>query len=223
VVAMRLIDMLHEYKIKNKLKFNYIFLFLPETLGSVAWLSRFGTDFGCGIVIDSVGTDGDIITTKTKTPSILNYYIEGKRNEFMSEEHLMTGNDERVLESVKIPTIQISRLPFKEYHTLNDIPDIISEEKLEEALNYAFSFILRMENDYVPKPRYEGVPCLSANGLWEDAYNIPETFIKIEKIWHLIGNRYIGQIAEIAGVPFDFAYDFINKMKDKGLIRKIEE
>lgn len=214
VVAMKLIDLLFNYK----RKYSYTFLFLPETIGTIAWLSRYGTDYKYGIVIDSVGTDGEIVTTKTKTSSLLNCYIEGKTNEFFSNEHLMTGNDERALESVNIPSIQISRLPFKEYHTENDTPDIIQEDKLKETLDYVYSLILRIEKDCIPKPRYEGVPCLSANGLWEKDYETPETFIKIEKIWHLIGTLSIAQIAQIASVPFDFVYDFIKKLESKGLV-----
>lgn len=214
VVAMKLIDLLFD----RKLKYSYKFLFLPETIGTIAWMSRYGPDYKYGIVIDSVGTDGEIVTTRTKTPSLLNDYIEGKTNEFMSDEHLMTGNDERALESVNIPSIQISRLPFKEYHTDKDVPDIIQEERLKEALDYIYLLIGRIEKDFIPKPRYEGVPCLSANGLWEKEYETPETFIKIERIWHLLnGTLSITQIAKLTGVSFRFVYDFVKKLKDKGL------
>lgn len=214
VVAMKLIDVLTEYKTR----YNYKFLFLPETIGTIAWLSRHGTDYKYGIVIDSVGTGGEIVTTKTKFPSLLNLYIEGKTNDFFSDEHLISGNDERALEASNIPSIQISRLPFKEYHTKNDTPDIIQEQQLNKTVNYVRSLILRIENDFIPKPKYKGVPCLSSNGLWKKDYEIPETFIKIEKIWHLMGKLSVAQIAKFAELPFDFVFDFIGELEQKGLI-----
>lgn len=215
VVAMKLIDFLSSCHVR----YNYKFLFLPETIGTIAWLSRYGTDYKYGIVIDSVGTSGELITTKTKAVSLLNYCIDGKTNEFLSEDHLRTGNDERALESVNIPSIQISRLPFKEYHTEDDTPDIIKEDKLEEAFDFVRSFISRIERDFVPKPKYEGVPCLSANGLWELDYEDPETFMKIERIWQLMcGGLSVGRIAKFTGVPFDFVYDFLKKLESKNLI-----
>lgn len=215
VVAMELINRLYDQKLRH----TYKFLFLPETIGTIAWLSRHGIDYKYGIVIDSVGTCGDIVTTETKTPSLLNSYIEGKTNEFMSDAHLMTGNDERTLESVDIPSIQVSRLPFKEYHTTADTPDIIQEKQLSDTVDYVYSLIMRIERDFVPKPKYEGVPCLSANGLWEKAYETSEVFIKVEKIWHLIGGwRTVAQIAKVAGLSFDFVYDFVKKLESKGLL-----
>ena len=214
VVAMKLIDLL----IDRKLKYTYKFLFVPETIGVMAWLSRYGTNYKYGISIDSVGTDGDIVTSKTKTHSRLNTYIEGKTNEFMSYEHLMTGNDERALESVGIPSILVSRLPFKEYHTKDDTPDIISEDRLNEVVSFTESLILRIERDFIPIPIYEGLTCLSANDLWGDEYQISENFINVEKIWHLIGTNSISEIASIAGLTFDYVYDFISKLESKGLI-----
>ena len=209
VVAMKLIDMLQR---TVDLKYSYKFLFVPETYGTIAYLDRFGIDYKYGIVFDSIGTKGEMVTTLTKTPSVLNLYVSGKTNEFLSDEHLFSGNDERVLESVNIPSIQISRCPFKEYHTAEDTPDIIYEERLKETLDYIYSIILRIEMDFIPVPNYIGVPFLSEHGLWEKD-------VRLEKIWHLInGKRTISEIAVLARLPFNFVHQFVRKMEKKGLV-----
>lgn len=198
--------------------YTYTFLFLPETIGTMAWLSRYGTNYKYGIVIDSVGGDGEIITTLPKTPSLLPYYVGGNTNGFFSTEHLWSGNDERALESVGIPSIQISRSPFLEYHSEKDTPDRISEEQLYKTEDYIHSIIYKIEHDFIPKPIYRGVPCLSANGLWKKEYESPHTFIKVERIWQSLGGLSIAQIAQFHNLPFQFVYDFVMELKSKGLI-----
>jgi aminopeptidase-like protein len=203
----------------EKPRYTYKFLFLPETIGTMAYLSRFGTNYKYGIVIDSVGGDGDLITTLTKNPSLLNEYVEGKTNHFFSDAHLWSGNDERALESVGIPSIQVSRSPFLEYHTERDTPDKISPTQLSLTLRYLKQIIDKIESDFVPVPKYQGVPCLSANGLWKKEYNSPHTFMKVERIWHSLNSGLsVAQIANIHGLDFDFVLDFILELKDGGLI-----
>lgn len=208
--AMVLIDRLQR---TPDLRYSYKFLFVPETVGTIAYLDRFRKRYAYGIVLDSVGSCGDIKTTKTKFDSALNYYLTGKTNEFLSDEHLWTGNDERVLESVGIPSIQISRSVFLEYHTPQDNPSIISEKKILEAAEYAYSIISKLERDVTPKPTFVGIPCLSNYDLWV-------ADIRLEKIWHLLHyNLSISQIAHMADLSFDYVYDFVNQMKQKGLVK----
>ena len=202
----------------EKTRYTYKFLFLPETIGTIAYLSSFGTNWKYGIVVDSVGGDGDLVTTLPKTPSLLPFYVSGKTNNFFSDEHLWSGNDERTLESVGIPSIQISRAPFLEYHSEKDTPDRISEEQLSKTLDYVSSIIDKIERDFVPIPKYQGVPCLSTNGLWDGTYDSPHAFMRVERIWHSMGHGLsIAQIANMHGLSFDLVYQFVNQFKEKNL------
>ena len=92
------------------------------------------------------------------------------------------------------------------------------EDKLKEVLEFTYSLIQRIERDYIPIPQYSGVPCLSANGLWLEEYETPSNFIKIEKIWHLLGELSIAEIAKSTDVSFDYVYDFVKKLESKGLV-----
>jgi len=196
------------------LEYSYKFLFLPETIGTMAYLSRFNPKILFGIIIDSVGTNDNLVVTKTKFKHKLNEYIECDTNEFLSTAHLWSGNDERVLEAWKIPALQFSRHPFLQYHSAKDTPDIIREDKLNEALDEVYNFILRVERDFIPEPLYKGVPCLSSVGLWQED-------LGIEKIYHLIGYGLgIAQIAKIIDMPFKYVYDFVCKMEKAGLVKR---
>jgi len=208
-VAMELINRLSRMP---DLRYSYKFLFVPETIGTTAHLSRYGTNYKYGIVFDSVGAGGELVVTKTKTPSILNRYITLPTNEFLSDEHLKYANDERALEAVGIPSVQFSRGTFKEYHTLDDTPSIIDSFKLEETVYEALDFISRIERDFIPRPMYNGIPCLSNYDLWKPV-------LRIEKIIYLIdGELSIQQIADKIDAPFDYVYEFVVKMKAKGLV-----
>lgn len=198
----------------SDLKASYKFLFVPETIGTMAYMSRFNPKALLGIVIDSVGTKDSLVVTKPKFPSMFDKYITGDTNEFLSNAHLWSGNDERVLEAWKIPSIQFSRSPFREYHTKRDTPEIIVEDKLNETLDEVYNFILRIEHDFVPIPTYKGVPCLSNVGLWE-------LDLGIEKIYHLIGYGFsIAQIAKLIDMDFNYVYDFVRKMEKAGLVKR---
>ena len=205
-------------QIKNP-RYTYKFLFLPETIGTIAYLSRFGTQYKYGIVVDSVGGDGDLVTTLPKTPSLLPFYVSGKTNNFFSDEHLWSGNDERTLESVSISSIQISRAPFLEYHSEKDTPDRIDEKQLVDTLVYTKSIIDKIEKDFVPIPKYKGIPALSSNGLWKKEYGSPNAFMRVERIWHSLGyGLSIAQIADCHKLPFDLVYNFVKELQSKGLV-----
>ena len=199
----------------SDLRYTYKFLFVPETIGTMAYISRFyNMKYVFGVVIDSVGTDNALVVTKTKFPHKANDYIESNTNEFLSNAHLWSGNDERVLECWGIPSVQFSRCPFDEYHTNGDTPAIITEEKLDETVNEVYKFLLRAERDFVPKPTYNGVPCLSAVGLWE-------LDLGIEKMYHLLGYGYtVAEIAKKLDMDFKYVYDFIRKLEKAGYVKR---
>jgi len=200
----------------SDLRHSYKFLFVPETIGTIAFLSNYTKKPLFGIVIDSVGTQGYITVTKSKFTDKLNKYITLATNEFISTEHLKSGNDERVLECSGIPAVQFSRAPFKEYHTTNDTPDIIIKERLEDTVSAVYDFILRIERDFKPVPTYQGVPCLSAYGLWDEEHKIDH-----EKIYQLLGYGFtVMGIANRTNLSFKFVYDFIRSMEKAGLIKR---
>ena len=122
------------------------------------WLNKLKNEskiFKCCILLKSVGNDNflklqhsyqknttlDKIAKKLLKQKFKHYKIGGFREIY--------GNDETVFNSpgYDIPTISITRVPFKEYHTNFDTPKIISEKKLQEVKSYTLGIIKNMEKD----------------------------------------------------------------------------
>jgi len=215
------------------LKNSYTFLFLPETIGTIAYLSNHELlipNVRYGLVFDSVGNINTLKFTQTKkNDDILNRYIHTvlKSNkisyetlEFYDDEHLISANDERVLSSpfVNIPSVAFSRSPFKEYHTDKDSPAIINEAMLNETVKVLFEIIMLIEKDFRPQQKFKGVLHLSSYGLWDDSWTIDEN-LSIEKILHSLTGEYtVFEIAERVSKSFDFVYQFLIKLQEKGLL-----
>lgn len=71
------------------------------------------------------------------------------------------GNDEIVWEAHDIPMPSLSRFPYPEYHTSDDNPSIIREERLEEAVSVLERAVERLESRRVIRKKFEGVPATS--------------------------------------------------------------
>ncbi len=230
VIVIELIKRLHE---TSDLRYSYKFLFLPETIGIIAFLATHEEILPYikyGIVIDSVDSEGPLKLTRTKDSiSLLNdyaiYAMEkiasiDKVYEFFDDEYLSSANDERILQapSIEIPSIHISRAPFKEYHSSLDTPDIILEEKLNETFEILCEIIRIIEKDYRPKQNYKGILCLSEYNLYDLNWTLEDN-LAIEKILHSLNEESsMFEIDKKVGRDFDFVFEFIKKLNREGLV-----
>lgn len=91
-----------------------------------------------------------MITHKMKTSSIYDH-------------REIIGNDENVFDSPSygIPTSTLMRWPFPQYHTHKDDLNITSKEKIEEQIQWGLSIVFAIENNYIIKGLYQGIPCLA--------------------------------------------------------------
>ncbi len=135
------------------------------------------------------------------------------------------GNDEMVFNGpgVGIPMISISRWPYPEYHTSDDNPSIINEERLEEARDLILEILEIFDKDYIPQRTFKGPVFLSRYGLWVDWRVHPELKNSLESIMlNLEGDKSVFDIAFDLDIDYETAYDQINKFAEKGLITKID-
>jgi aminopeptidase-like protein len=223
------------------LRHSYRFLFVPETIGTIAFCARHPDVLKTvkyGIVVDSVGTAGPLrVMAARDAGSILNRYAlaalrtvtpwQGddalRHVGFYDYEHFVSANDERMLQvpGVDIPSVAISRYPFKEYHTDQDTPSIISEDKLEETLAVLMEMVRLIEEDFRPRQTYPGMLCLSAYGLYDASWSIEEK-LSIEKTLYLLtGELSAFEIAEKVEAPFDFVAGFLRKLQAQALVEAV--
>jgi len=75
----------------------------------------------------------------------------------------LLGNDEVAFEApgVNVKCSSIMRLPFDRYHSSDDNYNGISFEKLEEKIDLICDLIDILENNFIVRPSFHGLPCFS--------------------------------------------------------------
>jgi aminopeptidase-like protein len=209
------------------------FLFCPETIGSIAYLAHHEDlipGLRAGIFIEMTGNDNSLILQRSRQDNALidrvaRSILNKQGKEFREGEFAqVVANDERVINGpgVNVPCISISRWPYDEYHTSDDNPSIIHEDKLQEAADMVEQTIRIYAANYIPKRKFRGPVFLSGHGLWVD-WRINWALNRaIEKIMmHFGGKDSIFEIAEITGLSFEDVYEYVNKFHAKDLVEKL--
>jgi aminopeptidase-like protein len=226
-----LVDLAREMK-KRKNHYTYKFLILPETIGSIAYLSQNESlipRFKYGIFLEMLGNNNihSLQLTNqgnTRLDKIAMYVMKQKLKKFRKAPFAkFVINDEIVFNGpgVSTPMISISRFPYPEYHTSDDNPGIISDKNLIESRDLILEMLNVIDADYIPKRTFKGPIFLSAYGLWVDWRINKRLNDCIEKIMlRLEGDRSVFDIAEELDIEFKDALDYIDKFYSKGLIIK---
>ncbi|AJD06800.1 zinc aminopeptidase, M28 family [Campylobacter lari] len=155
VVATFLAKWLLELKER---KYNYRFIFIPETIGSIVYLSKYLKHLQkhtkAGFVLSCIGDDNvySLIHTpseNTLADKVALHTLKDKNN-FKEFSFLDRGSDERQYCSplVNLPVVCVCRTRFgdyKEYHTSKDDLSFISEEGLQGGLKAMQETIMNLE------------------------------------------------------------------------------
>lgn len=222
-------------KMSNKdTHYTYKFLLVPETIGSIAYLSQNDDiipKLKYGIFLEMLGNNNNHALQlsrqgNTKIDRIARYIMSKELSSFREGSFRnIIGNDEMVLNGpgVNVPTISISRYPYPEYHSSHDNPSIISKEKLKESKKLILDIIEVMDNDYIPKRKFKGPVFLSGYDLWVDWRENEELNKNIEQIMlRFEGDESIFDIAEELDMEFYEILEWVNKFLEKGLIKRLD-
>jgi aminopeptidase-like protein len=218
-------------------------LFVPEQIGTVAYLSRrehLIERLRYGIVAEMLGIDqalalqhskrGDTAVDRAAVLALRESGLEFVEGRFLE----VIVNDEQVLDGpgVDIPTISLSRatpplqtgdsaapnfhtgLPYPEYHTSHDTPEIIREDRLEEAVHVLVRTIEILDRDVYPRRGFRGPVHLSRYGLWVDWRVDPALNEQVHHImWCLEGDKSVSQIALETGLGFDTVLSYLRRFE----------
>ena len=168
-----------KYLSRNDHYYSYTFLFLPETIGSVAYLSteleRLRKNVVAGYVVTCVGDDrswGYIPsrTGITLADKVAKRTLDAAKLDYESFTFLQRGSDERQFCSpaVDLPFASVTRSKYgsyPEYHTSGDNLDLISPKSLDESINFFIKLIREFENNRIPVAEKIGEPMYSKYGL----------------------------------------------------------
>ena len=209
---------------------NVRFWFGPETIGSIAYLARHEDlipSLKGGIFIEMTGNDNTLVLQRTRQDDhlldrVARYVLRKKSPGFREGAFAeVVANDERVINGpgVNVPCISISRWPYPEYHTSDDNPGIIREEKLQQAADVIEEIIRIYATNYIPKRTFRGPVFLSGNGLWVDWQENWALNRAIEKIMNRFeGDRSVFEIADELGLDYWETRAYVEKFRTKGFV-----
>ena len=138
--------------------FSYRFLFIPETIGAITWLSKNQKNLSqikSGLVVTCVGGNGGFTYKKTRDndseiDKISIDVLKHTRKKFETRDFFPYGSDERQYSSpgIDLPIGVLMRTPyyeFKEYHTADDNLNSIKKFALNDSLIMLLKIILQIE------------------------------------------------------------------------------
>ncbi len=223
-------------------RLSYRFVFVPETIGSLAWLARnhdtVKSRTVAGLVLSCIGDDGPFCWKETRLGNTaldrLMAYLGGTRIPFTP----VMGSDERQYCSpgFDLPVVMLSRShpgSFAFYHTAADTPAHTPAEALGASLEWVARVVAAIEANALRYRRTDpyGEPMLSKRGLYHtvsirkgadfDRARDPRSAL----MWVLSlsdGEHDLLAIAERSGIALDMLAEAAVRAEAAGLIAPVE-
>ena len=221
------------------LKYSYRFLFIPGTIGAIAWLclnkERVG-NIKHGMVLTLLGDKGRFHYKKSRRGDAeIDRLVCRVLNEQHPDHGLIDfypyGYDERQFCSpgFDLPVGRLSRTPhgeFPEYHTSADNLDFVCPEKLAESHGLLLSIVEQLETSekYINlKPECE--PQLGRRGLYKQIGGQGETKDRqMAILWVLNlsdGEHSLADIAERSGLDMGTLQNAVDELLKTDLLAKL--
>ena len=218
-------------------RYSYRFVFIPEAIGAITYLSRNLKEMQkrtiAGFNLTCMGDER--IYSYMPTPSGTTLADRAARcvlsfahPEFKTWSFLERGSDERQYCSplVDLPVVSIMRskyATYPEYHTSLDNTSFVTPRGLQGSLDIVVKAIELLENNYVYRATIPCEPQLGKRGLYEtDArtVNTPRTKAIANVLAYADGTRDVVDISTIIGVaPWDL-YEILDRLEEEKLIER---
>jgi len=216
-------------------RFSYILVVAPELFGPAFWLDEMepkrARRLAGAIMLKSVGNDRALRLQQSFTgKSFLdlaahNVYRSRFGTYEWGEFRALYGNDETVFEAPPycLPSISLTRWPFPEYHTDQDVPQRLSEARLQDALETLLMITDAIEANVYLEGSARGLVCLSRHGLYKPAPEVGKDGADYESLtgrWnrlmnslprHLDGKTGLLEVAERYRLPIGEVHDYAKR------------
>ncbi|EHC9006178.1 DUF4910 domain-containing protein [Campylobacter coli] len=216
----------------KKRRYNYRFVIIPETIGSIVYLSKhleyLKKHVKAGFVLSCLGDDHAyslIHTPKENTLSdkVALHTLKNKEN-FKAFSFLDRGSDERQYNAplVNLGIVGVCRTKYGDYdgyHNSKDDLNFISEKGLMGGLQSIQEMILNLEINAVYKNTIVCEPNLGKRGLYHTLSTVNDTPLACNFLAYCDGENDIIDIANILNMQ---AYEFkelLEKIKFYGLVK----
>jgi aminopeptidase-like protein len=217
-------------------RYSYRFLFIPETIGSITWLSR--NEEQCqkiahGLVVTCVGDPGEVTYKKSRQG---NAEIDRLVPKLLADrgcphrllDFFPMGSDERQYCSpgYNLPVGSLMRTPygqFAEYHTSADNLSFVTASALEESFQRYWEVILGLEaNRKGQNLSPKGEPQLGRRGLYSSlGGQTQQPELDQALLWLLNfsdGSHSLLDVAERSRLPFWTIVEAANRLRTASLL-----
>lgn len=218
------------------LKYSYRIVFIPETIGSIVYLSqnleRMKETIHAGYNISCIGDDrcysflpsraGDTLSDRVAKHVLMHIDPDYKRYTWLDR-----GSDERqyCAPGADLPVATIMRSKYgqyPEYHTsLDRLGTVVTAEGLAGGFGALRAALNVFERDFFPLVTTIGEPQLGKRGLYPDisqkgSGNTVRDMMNL--ISYCDGKRSLFEIAEIINVSFDILLELASPLLREGLL-----
>ena len=229
-------------QLKNR-KFTYRFVFTPETIGAIVYLSKhleyLKLQVIAGWQITCVGDDraysylpsrnGDTVSDRVSKRVLAELGIQFDTYSFLDR-----GSDERQWCSpgADLPICSIMRSKygtFPEYHTSLDDLALVTPSGLLGALKVFQACVMEIENISIYQTTQPGEPQLGARGLYPSSAvegskeDHDEARNLLNVLAYCDGTNDLESLAEITGIEHNSLLKIVSLLDKSGLIKRIEE
>lgn len=217
-------------------KYRYRFIFIPETIGSITYLSKNYKDLQKNVIagfnLTCVGDDRDYSYMPTAygntlADKVLQNVLSFHYPEYKKYSFLISGSDERRYSApgIEIPVVGFSRTlynKYPEYHTSADNLSLISPSGLQGSFDVMQKCIIALENNGKYRINCLCEPQLGKRGLYptlsrKGGYEI---FKLKNLISYLDGKNDLIDVSNIIKVSVEEMLNNIKKLKKHRLIEK---
>ena len=225
---------------KNRL--SYRFLFIPGTIGAIAWLALNEnklSNIKAGLVASLLGDSSSFTYKKTRNGDALIdkaviHYLKFSGDDYRLIEFSPYGYDERQFNSpgINLPVGSLTRSQYgqyPEYHTSADNLELVTQEKLEDSLKAYLSVTYILDNNIVYINQYPKCePQLGKRGLYQKIGGTNEEDKEIRRmamLWCLNlsdGKNSLLDIADRAVIPFNVIKEIATILEAEGLLTRLD-
>ena len=220
-------------------KFSYRFILVPETIGSLAYMSRhldvMKSRVVCGFNLSCVGDERSFSHVQSRygnnlADSALRAALMGRENVRIYS-FLERGSDERqyCAPGIDLPVAGFCRTKYgeyPEYHTNADNFDVVTQKGLQGAFEVMREIIEAFEIGLFPCVTIKGEPQLGKRGLYptisqKGIHSAIRT--RMDFLAYADGNNTLFDISKIIGVPLKYVLEEVKLMLENNLIRFVSQ
>jgi len=219
--------------------YSYRFVFAPETIGTITYLSKHIEELKrnviAGYVLTCIGDSGSFSYLQSRKENTLvdrvtMHVLKHTEKEYELYDYLASGSDERQYCSpgIDLPVGSLMRTKYgeyPEYHTSGDNMDIISSDELDKSLEKLKLCIDIIENNRIYKSTVLGDPQLGKRGLYP-TISTKTSSLNVITMMNILsfcdGHHDLLWIAEKIGKPIMELFPIVETLFQNDLLKIID-